>query len=87
MGQAKVEPFRIVLKPGVEPIYRKQWRLADYENKFIDEESTKMPGLNVVGPSMSPRCFPITLASKNDDYGNPVALRFCTDFRALNDVN
>ena len=44
MGQAKVEPFRIVLKPGVEPIYRKQWRLADDEKKFIDEESTKMLG-------------------------------------------
>ncbi|XP_047484926.1 uncharacterized protein LOC125036379 [Penaeus chinensis] len=50
--------------------------------KSFDEEVQRMLRLDVVEPSTSPYCSPVVLVKKANN-----TLRFCVDFRSLNDID
>ena len=80
-GAFQVEPFKIELHPGTQPIFRGQYRYAPKEQQFIQDEVDKMLQQKVIRVSRSPCSSPIVLAKKEGGKSK----RFCNDFRALNE--
>ncbi|KAL0159094.1 hypothetical protein M9458_047170, partial [Cirrhinus mrigala] len=80
-GQTNVIQHDIRTPPGV--IVR-QWpyRVPEAHRQAIEEEVQEMLKLGVIEPSRSPWSSPIVMVPKPDD-----TLRFCNDFRRLNEVS
>ena len=64
-----------------QPIYRPPYRTPKYLEDFIKEELTKMLEAGIIQESSSPWAFPVVIVNKKDG-----TLRFCVDYRALNDI-
>ena len=66
---------------SVLPVKKKSYRTAEAHKKVVEEELTKMLRMEVFHKSQSPYGAPVVLLKKNDN-----SVRFCVDFRGLNEV-
>ena len=66
---------------SVVPVKKKSYRTAEAHKKVVEEELTKMLRMEVVQKSQSPYGAPVVLIKKKDN-----SVRFCVDFRGLNEV-
>ncbi len=81
LGEITVTEHHIDLKPGARP-YKAQPRRAGLKERELTEfEVKKQLEANVVEPSMSEWAAPVLFVPKKDG-----KLRFCIDYRKLNEV-
>ncbi|XP_070203545.1 uncharacterized protein [Littorina saxatilis] len=64
-----------------KPVYVKPYPLPHSQVETVKEEVRKMLKMGVIEPSVSPYNAPVVLTKKKDD-----SIRFCIDFRRLNQV-
>ena len=80
-------PFRSMLSEcsikmtSTEPVFTRQYPLPFSQRNIIDEEVKVMLKLGVIEPAISPFSSPIVLVKRKDH-----KIRFCVDFRKLNNV-
>ncbi|KAI2645879.1 Retrovirus-related Pol polyprotein from transposon 17.6 [Labeo rohita] len=80
-GQTNVVHHDIKTPPGVI-IRQRPYRVPEARRQAIEEEIQQMLKLGVIEPSRSPWSSPIVMVPKPDG-----TLRFCNDFRRLNEVS
>ncbi len=80
-GQTNVLQHDIRTPPGVV-VRQRPYRVPEARRQAIEEEVQQMLKLGVVEPSRSPWSSPIVMVPKPDG-----TLRFCNDFRRLNEVS
>ncbi len=80
-GRTTVIHHEIRTPPGVV-VRQRAYRIPEARRPAIEEEVKKMLELEIVEPSRSPWASPIVMVPKPDN-----TLRFCNDFRKLNDVS
>ncbi|KAL0148983.1 hypothetical protein M9458_055787 [Cirrhinus mrigala] len=80
-GQTNVIQHDIRTPPGVI-IRQRPYRVLESRRQAIEEEIQEMLKLGVIEPSRSPWSSPIVMVPKPDG-----TLRFCNDFRRLNEVS
>ena len=80
-GQTHAITHDIDTKPGVV-IRQRPYRIPEARRKAVQEEVKKMLQLGVIEESHSPWSSPIVIVPKPDG-----TLRFCNDFRKLNEVS
>ena len=81
LGEINITKHRIELLPGTRPIRQHPYRTGMKSKEFEAEQIEKMLRDNVIRPSKSEWASPVVLAPKNDG-----TLRFCVDYRKLNEV-
>ena len=77
--EAKVPPMNIVTEGP--PIHQRAYRTPLSKREALDKEIDKMLKLGIIRESSSPWGSPVLLVPKKDG-----ELRFCVDYRRLNDV-
>nr|XP_021325913.1 uncharacterized protein LOC110438340 [Danio rerio] len=80
-GQTSLLQHDIRTPPGVI-IRQRPYRVPEARRQAIEEEIKQMLKLGVIEPSSSPWSSPIVMVPKPDG-----TLRFCNDFRRLNEVS
>ncbi|KAL0194996.1 hypothetical protein M9458_008568, partial [Cirrhinus mrigala] len=80
-GQTNVIQHEIRTPPGVI-VRQRPYRVPEARRQAIEEEAHQMLKLGVIEPSRSPWSSPIVMVPKPDG-----TLRFCNDFRRLNEVS
>ncbi|KAI2645215.1 Retrovirus-related Pol polyprotein from transposon 17.6 [Labeo rohita] len=80
-GQTNVVQHDIRTPPGVI-VRQRPYRVPEARRQAIEEEVQQMLKLGVIEPSRSPWSSPIVMVPKPDG-----TLRFCNDFRRLNEVS
>ena len=80
-GRTHLASHDIDTKPGVV-VRQRPYRVPEARRKAIKEEVEKMLALDVIEESYSPWSSPIVIVPKPDG-----TLRFCNDFRKLNEVS
>ncbi|XP_073699461.1 uncharacterized protein [Garra rufa] len=80
-GQTNVLSHDIHTPPGVV-VRQRPYRVPEARRQAIEQEVQKMLKLGVIEPSRSPWSSPIVLVPKPDG-----TLRFCNDYRRLNEVS
>ncbi|KAL0173009.1 hypothetical protein M9458_033320, partial [Cirrhinus mrigala] len=80
-GQTNVVQHSIKTQPGVI-VRQRPYRVPEARRCAIEEEIQHMLKLGVIEPSRSPWSSPIVMVPKPDG-----TLRFCNDFRRLNEVS
>ncbi|KAI2652490.1 Retrovirus-related Pol polyprotein from transposon 17.6 [Labeo rohita] len=80
-GQTTVLHHEIRTSPGVI-VRQRPYRVPEARRQAIEEEVQQMLKLGVIEPSRSPWSSPIVMVPKPDG-----TLRFCNDFRKLNEVS
>ncbi|KAI2644445.1 Retrovirus-related Pol polyprotein from transposon 17.6 [Labeo rohita] len=80
-GQTNVIQHDIRTPPGVI-VRQRPYRVPEARRQAIEEEIQEMLKLGVIEPSRSPWSSPIVMVPKPDG-----TLRFCNDFRRLNEVS
>uniref|UniRef100_A0A9J7WWR1 ribonuclease H n=1 Tax=Cyprinus carpio carpio TaxID=630221 RepID=A0A9J7WWR1_CYPCA len=80
-GQTNVIQHHIRTPPGVI-VRQRPYRVPEARRQAIEEEVQQMLKLGVIEPSRSPWSSPIVMVPKPDG-----TLRFCNDFRRLNEVS
>ncbi len=80
-GQTNVIQHDIQTPPGII-IRQRPYRVPEARRRAIEEEIQQMLKLGVIEPSRSPWSSPIVLVPKPDG-----TLRFCNDYRRLNEVS
>ncbi|KAL0147152.1 hypothetical protein M9458_057676, partial [Cirrhinus mrigala] len=80
-GQTNVIQHDIRTPPGVI-VRQRPYRVPEARRQAIEEEVQEMVKLGVIEPSRSPWSSPIVMVPKPDG-----TLRFCNDFRRLNEVS
>ncbi|KAI2645035.1 Transposon Ty3-G Gag-Pol polyprotein [Labeo rohita] len=80
-GQTNVVQHDIRTPPGVI-VRQRPYRVPEARRQAIEEEVQQMLKLGVIEPSRSPWSSPIVIVPKPDG-----TLRFCNDFRRLNEVS
>ncbi len=80
-GQTNVLQHDIRMPPGVI-VRQRPYRVPEARRQAIEEEVQQMLKLGVIEPSRSPWSSPIVIVPKPDG-----TLRFCNDFRHLNEVS
>lgn len=85
-GMAKVDPIKLRVHEGCQPIYQRNYRKSETEWLVIQNEIDKMIKngvIEVVDPTLTEKSWnsPILLIRKPDN-----TWRFCIDFRNLNKV-
>ncbi|KAI2665215.1 Retrovirus-related Pol polyprotein from transposon 17.6 [Labeo rohita] len=80
-GQTNVVQHSIKTQPGVI-VRQRPYRVPEARQCAIEEEIQHMLKLGVIEPSRSPWSSPIVMVPKPDG-----TLRFCNDFRRLNEVS
>ena len=63
------------------PVATRPYRYSQVENQIIDREVDKMLEYNIIQESESPWCSPVVLVRKKNG-----KIRFCVDYRKLNQV-
>jgi hypothetical protein len=77
-----VPKHAINLIPGSKPPFRKNYRLSPLELKELRTQVTDFLAKGIITPSNSPFGAPVLFIPKPNGTG----LRFCLDYRALNDL-
>ncbi len=80
-GRTTVIEHEIRTPPGVI-VWQRPYRIPEARRSAIEEEVKKMLQLGIIEPSRSPWACPIVMVPKPDN-----TLRFCNDFRKLNEVS
>ncbi len=80
-GQTNIIQHDIQTPPGVI-VRQRPYRVPEARRRAIEEEIHQMLKLGVIEPSRSPWSSPIVLVPKPDG-----TLRFCNDYRRLNEVS
>ncbi|XP_026146496.1 uncharacterized protein LOC113120717 [Carassius auratus] len=80
-GRTKVVEHDVRTPPGVI-VRQRPYRVPEARRHAIEEEVQEMLRLGVIEPSRSPWSSPIVMVPKPDG-----TLRFCNDFRRLNEVS
>ncbi|XP_067305997.1 uncharacterized protein [Pseudorasbora parva] len=80
-GQTNVIQHNIKTPPGVI-VRQRPYRVPEARRQAIEDEIQQMLKLGVIEPSRSPWSSPIVMVPKPDG-----TLRFCNDFRRLNEVS
>ncbi len=80
-GRTQVLQHDIRTPPGTV-VRQRPYRVPEARRHAIEEEVQEMLRLGVIEPSRSPWSSPIVMVPKPDD-----TLRFCNDFRQLNEVS
>ena len=81
-GGANIDPLRniIDLVPGSKPPFRRNYRLSPLEFQELRRQVTTLLEKGIITPSNSPYGAPVLFIPKPDG-----SLRFCLDYRALNE--
>lgn len=82
---ANFAEHHIMLKPGTNPIYTKQYRLPHTHREILEQKIEEMLKNDVIEPSTSSWNSPVLLVSKRDAKDNK-DVRVCVDFRKVNNV-
>lgn len=82
-GSAKVDipQHTIKLKEGCKPPFRRNYRLSPLEMQELRTQVTDLLAKGLISPSNSPFGAPVLFVPKPNG-----GLRFCLDYRALNDL-
>ncbi|XP_056612851.1 protein NYNRIN-like [Triplophysa dalaica] len=80
-GQTRIIQHEIRTPPGVV-VRQRSYRVPETRRLAIEKEIKRMKLLGVIEPSRSPWSSPIVMVSKPDGI-----LRFCNDFRRVNEVS
>nr|XP_040038942.1 uncharacterized protein LOC120822984 [Gasterosteus aculeatus aculeatus] len=80
-GRTQILQHEIHTPPGVV-VRQRPYRIPEARRKAIEEEVQHMLKLEVIEPSKSPWSSPVVMVPKPDG-----TLRFCNDFRRLNEVS
>lgn len=80
VGKSVHQPH-VIDTGDTKPLKVAQYRLPREHMQAVEEQTQEMLGNNVIRPSSSPWSFPVLLVKKKDG-----SLRFCVDFRKLNEV-
>lgn len=81
LGEIKITEHRIDLKPGSRPFKAQPRRSGPKERELLDFELKKQHGANVIEPTVSEWAAPVLFVPKKDG-----KLRFCIDYRKLNEA-
>ncbi|XP_073784003.1 uncharacterized protein [Danio rerio] len=80
-GRTSIIQHNIITPPGTI-VRQRPYRVPEARRLAIDEEIQKMRRLGIIEPSRSPWSSPIVMVPKPDG-----TLRFCNDFRKLNEIS
>ena len=81
LGEITAVQHHIDLKPGARPHMARPFRAGPKAREFVQEEVKRMLKAGVIEPSQSEWAAPVVIAPKSDG-----TLRFCVDFRKLNEM-
>ena len=81
LGHITVAKHRIDLKPNSKPVYQAPYRAGPKQRELEREQIETMLKADVIEASSSEWAAPIVFAPKKDG-----SLRFCIDYRKLNEV-
>ena len=73
--------FVIDLVPGIAPIAKRPYRMAASELAELKKQFKELQQISFIRPSSSPWGAPVLFVKKKDG-----SMRFCVDYRALNEV-
>jgi len=73
--------FVIDLVPGTSPIAKRPYRMAASELSELKKQLEELQQIGFIRPSSSPWGAPVLFVKKKDG-----SMRFCVDYRALNEV-
>ena len=81
LGEINTTKHRIQLKNDALPVHAQPYRAGPSAREFEHLEVNKMLEHNVIEPAQSEWASPVVIAPKKDG-----SLRFCVDYRKLNDL-
>ena len=81
IGRTDYIQHHIRTDPATQPIASKPYRVNYKNREVIEEQVNEMLEKNIIQPSASPWSAPVVLVPKPDG-----SLRFCVDYRKLNNV-
>jgi len=81
LGKVDVTPHWIEVIPGARPRRAQPYRASHASRDIIAKEVQRQRDLGVIEPSSAEWAFPVVLVPKPDG-----TVRFCVDFRRLNEV-
>ena len=81
LGTLKGAVHRIEIVPGAKPVYQQPYRCGIERRKAEDAEVQRMLQAGVITPSNAEWASPVILVPKPDG-----SLRFCVDYRKLNNI-
>jgi Reverse transcriptase (RNA-dependent DNA polymerase)/RNase H-like domain found in reverse transcriptase/Integrase zinc binding domain/Integrase core domain/Retroviral aspartyl protease len=76
----------IAVPPGTKPTQRAAYRLSHAEEEEVKKRIKELIEAGHIKPSQSPWSSPVLFAKKKDSGSGTSGLRFCIDYRALNQV-
>lgn len=85
MSLAKFVEHQILLKPGTNPVFTKQYKLPQMHKEVLEKKIEEMLKNGVIEPSTSLWNSPLLLVPKRDAKDNK-DFRVCVDFRKINNV-
>jgi hypothetical protein len=81
IGRTNYIQHHIRIEPGTKPIVSRPYKVNYKNREVIAEQVSDMLEKNIIQPSASPWSAPVVLVPKPDG-----SLRFCVDYRRLNNV-
>ena len=81
LGKISVTEHRIQLKDDAQPVHLQPYRAGPKAREFETAEVQRMLDNDVIEPAVSEWAAPVVIVSKKDG-----SLRFCIDYRKLNDL-
>jgi len=81
LGEVDITPHRIAVPSGARPQRAQPFRASHASREVIAKEVQRLRDLGVIEPSSAEWAFPAVLVPKPD-----VMMRFCVDYRQLNEV-